>query len=88
MAVRFDLKRRLGKGYFGEVWHANEVGLNQNCALKLVPHNKIIDQANYFQEAQCLKQVEHPNVVRILDTGNFDSNKIYLLMEYLENGSL
>ena len=88
MSVRFDLKKRLGNGYFGEVWYANEVGLNQICAVKLVPHNKIINQANYFQEAQCLKQAEHSNVVRILDTGNFDKTKIYLSMEYLKNKSL
>jgi serine/threonine-protein kinase len=88
MSVKFDFKKRLGSGYFGEVWYANEIGLCQECAVKLVPYDKIINQANYFQEAQCLKAAEHQNVVRIFDTGYYNKTQIYLSMEFLKNGSL
>jgi serine/threonine protein kinase len=88
MAFEFDLKRRLGVGYFGEVWEALEVGLGQECAVKLIPKNKIINRRNFFSEAQILKYSEHPNIVKIFETGLFDKDRIYLSMECLKNRSL
>jgi len=88
MAVSFDFKRRLGAGYFGEVWHAVDTGLNCEIALKCIPTDKIINQANFFQEAQVLKAAEHPNIVRVTETGTLADGRTYVSMEYLPNGSL
>lgn len=88
MAVAFDFKKRLGSGYFGEVWHAIDTGLMCEVALKCIPPEKIINQKNFYQEAQVLKAAEHPNIVRVNDTGTFDDGRIYVSMEYLPNGSL
>lgn len=88
MAVSFDFKRRLGSGHFGEVWHAIDTGLDCEVALKCIPPNKIINQGNFFQEAQILKASEHPNIVRVNDTGLLNDGRIYVSMEYLPKGSL
>ena len=61
MSVEFDFKKRLGKGYFGEVWKSTELGLKQTCAVKIIPKSKIINRSNFFQEAQILKTAEHPS---------------------------
>lgn len=88
MTVSFDFKKRLGSGYFGEVWHAIDTGLNAECALKCIPRDKVINQDNFFQEAQVLKAAEHANIVHVKDTGEFADGRIYVAMEYLKNGSL
>lgn len=88
MPVSFDFKKRLGSGYFGEVWHAIDTGLGCEVALKCIPPKKIIYKDNFYQEAQVLKASEHPNVVRVNDTGDLDDGQIYVSMEYLPNGSL
>ena len=88
MAVSFDFRRRLGAGYFGEVWDAIETGLGHRVALKCIPPDKIINQGNFFQEAQVLKASEHPNIVHVNDTGKLDDGRIYASMEYLSGGSL
>lgn len=88
MAVAFDFRKRLGSGFFGEVWHAIDTGLMCEVALKCIPPEKIINQKNFYQEAQVLKAAEHPNIVRVNDTGTFDDGRIYVSMEYLPNGSL
>ena len=88
MAVSFDFKERLGSGYFGEVWHAVETGLGCEVALKCISPGKIVNQANFFQEAQILKASEHSNIVRVYDTGILPDSRIYVSMEYLEKGSL
>lgn len=88
MTVSFDFKKRLGSGYFGEVWHAIDTGLNAECALKCIPKDKVINQANFFQEAQVLKAAEHANIVSVKDTGELTDGRIYVAMEYLRKGSL
>jgi len=88
MTVSFDFKKRLGSGYFGEVWHAIDTGLNAECALKCIPIDKVINQENFFQEAQVLKAAEHANIVRVKETGELADGRIYVAMGYLKNGSL
>jgi serine/threonine protein kinase len=88
MAAKFDFIRRLGAGHFGEVWLATETGLAVQRAVKLIPPDKIISSSNFFQEAQLLKRVEHPSIVRVEDTGTLSDGTIYVAMEYLKKGSL
>ncbi len=86
MATSFDLKERLGSGHFGEVWRAIDVGLNTVRALKLIPPSRVFNPKNLYHEAQVLKSAEHPNVVRVEDTGTMADGKIYIAMEYLPKG--
>ena len=88
MAVSFDFIRRLGSGHFGEVWLVNDIGLGTQRAVKLIPPDKILSSANFFQEAQLLKLAEHPSIVKVDDTGTIEDGRIYVAMEYLEKGSL
>lgn len=88
MTVRFDFKKRLGAGYFGEVWYAINLGLNSECALKCIPPDKIINKNNFYQEAQTLKAAEHANIVAVSETGELDDKRIFVVMEYLPKGSL
>lgn len=88
MAVSFDFLDRLGSGHFGEVWRAIDIGLDSECAVKLIPKDKVINQNNFYSEAQILKLTEHPNIVKVLDTGSMHDDRIYVKMEYLKNGSL
>lgn len=88
MAVSFDFRQRLGSGYFGEVWRAIETGLGHEVALKCIPPGKIVNQGNFFQEAQSLKATEHPNIVRVHDTGTLADGRIYVSMEFLKRGSV
>jgi serine/threonine-protein kinase len=88
MAPSFDFKKRLGSGHFGEVWLAVDTGLNYECALKCIPPDKIINKDNFYQEAQILKAAEHPNIVKVTETGELEDKRIYVVMEYLQQGSL
>ena len=88
MAGNFDFQKRLGAGNFGEVWLANDTGLNAVRAVKLISPSKVLDPSNFFHEAQTLKTAEHPNVIRVEETGIFSDGRIYVAMEYLPKGSL
>lgn len=88
MATSFDYIKRLGAGFFGEVWKVQDLGLDATFALKLIPPNKVINSENFYQEAQTLKAVENPNVVQVFETGKMSDGNIYVKMEFLKNGSL
>ncbi|HLA95300.1 MAG TPA: serine/threonine-protein kinase, partial [Pyrinomonadaceae bacterium] len=88
MSVSFDYKQRLGEGHFGEVWLVIETGLDLLCAVKHIPPEKVINQGNFFHEAQMLKKAEHPNIIKVYDTGVLSDGRIYVSMEYLPKGSL
>jgi serine/threonine protein kinase len=85
---KFDLKKKLGNGHFGEVWLALDTRLNTDCAVKFITKDKIINQKNFFYEAQILKVAQHANIVQVLDTGCLSDGRIYLSMEYLKKGNL
>lgn len=72
MAGVFEFHKRLGSGHFGEVWPVTDRGLNTTRALKVIPKDKLANQNNFFAEAQTLKAAEHPNIVRVEETGLFD----------------
>ena len=61
------LRRRIGAGAFGEVFHAHDVWLDHPVALKLLkPEIAKSDFSNrILHEAQRLARVRHPNVVNV-----------------------
>jgi eukaryotic-like serine/threonine-protein kinase len=88
MAASFEKLERLGSGNFGEVWLARDTGLDILRAVKFIPKGRVTNPKNFFQEAQILKAAEHPNVVRVEETGEMDDDSIYVAMEYLSGRSL
>jgi serine/threonine protein kinase len=88
MAGQFEYHKRLGSGHFGEVWLVTDKGLNTTRALKIIPKDKLVNKTNFFLEAQTLKAAEHPNIVRVEETGLFDNGSVYVAMEYLRRGSV
>jgi serine/threonine protein kinase len=88
VAASFDFQKRLGSGNFGEVWLAVDTGLDTERAVKLIPPSKVLNPQNFFQEAQLLKAAEHPNVVRVYETGEMNDGRLYVAMEYLPKGSV
>jgi serine/threonine protein kinase len=88
MMSKFEFMRRLGAGYFGEVWLVRDTGLDVRRALKLIPPSRLPDRTHFFQEAQILKAAEHPNVVRVDEAGTMTDGRVYVAMEFLRRGSL
>ncbi|WP_437587580.1 serine/threonine protein kinase [Sorangium sp. So ce1000] len=91
-AGKYRLIRMLGKGGMGEVWLAEEgpPGLGRHVALKrLVARPGLGDRAreSFFAEAQVIARLDHPNVVRLIELGEFEGS-VYLALDYIDGPAL
>ena len=84
----FAKKRKLGNGCFGEVWLAEHEGFAADFAVKFVPAANISSPTEFYREPRLLKTPEHPNIVRVHDTGRLENGDLFIAMEYLKRGSL
>lgn len=79
----------LNRGNFGTIFKAVQRDSGQVVALKLIHfHNPDEeDQARFLREAKILTQLDHPNVLKIIDYGNSGETP-FLAMEYVEGQDL
>lgn len=84
----FTKIERLGAGHYGEVWLVYDAAVDRNRCVKFIPPYKITDPSDFYSEPKALIDVKHENIVEVLDAGTNDDGSLYIVMEYLKNGSL
>lgn len=89
----FKVEKELGSGAMGTVYRANfskDDGKARRVAIKVIApglgDNERI-QARFEREAAILKQLKHPNIVRLLATGKYQGRPFYA-MEYIDGHAL
>ena len=76
---RISLKGVLGAGGMGEVHRAWDAALERPVAVKFVRSSDPKEAERLVLEARLQSRVEHPNVVRVYDTGTLDGRSCILL---------
>lgn len=90
---RYKIVRELGRGGMAVVYRATDTMLDRNVAIKMIlseitnkeKTEKLLKRFN--REAKTLASLSHPNIVKVLDYGEFESTP-YLVMEYIAGGAL
>ena len=93
---RYILKKEIGQGGMGHVYHALDRLNNTEVALKRVDVEKIglealasteSDEirAGLAQEFRLLSALHHPNIIRVMDFGVDEENRPYYTMQLLHN---
>ena len=78
----------LGEGSFGKVFKAREISTGKTVAVKKMSINQSEHKySNIIKEINLLKHLDHPNIVKYYDYFE-EEDYIYLMMEYLEGGTL
>eukprot|EP00116_Pleurobrachia_bachei_P006778 sb/3467040/ len=80
------LKEFLGKGNFGDVYQALLLTNGKEVAVKTCRDPESF-RDKFLEEADILKKFHHPNVVKLLGLC-CDELPYYIVMEYMNNGSL
>ena len=84
------LIKSVGKGSFGEVFLASKKGVQENFAVKKVSKSMVESPKvrKYFNnEILILKQVNHPNIIKLHDTKQ-TLNNYYLVFDLCNGGGL
>lgn len=87
---RYKIISRLGEGGMATVYRAEDSVLERSVAIKVIlPDYQQTENflKRFEREAKALAQLSHPNIVKILDFGEFEGYP-YLVMEYVSNGTL
>jgi eukaryotic-like serine/threonine-protein kinase len=86
----FYVERELGSGAMGTVFRAIHRGSGQRVALKMISDLLLGNETavkRFEREAHILKQLKHPNIVRLIGTGRYKKTPFFI-MEYVEGESL
>lgn len=79
--------RRLGSGFFGEVWLEHDEGLDRLCAAKYLKPDRLMARIGPFAEAQAMIAASHEHVVTVY-SADIESGVPVIRMEYLPDGSV
>lgn len=86
----YRLLSELGRGGMGVVYKARDERLGRDVALKVLlagEHADVAHRQRFLDEAAAVGGLDHPNVVRVYQTGEHGGNP-YLSLEFCPGGSL
>ncbi len=82
----YKVESLIGRGGMGEVFKALQVSLNRTVALKVLPggfgQGRPDKIERFLREARVAAQINHPNVIQIIDAGN-EGGVFFIAMEYV-----
>ncbi|TQF73062.1 TOMM system kinase/cyclase fusion protein [Pseudoalteromonas luteoviolacea] len=91
----YELQNKIGEGGFGKVFKAKQNSTGQTVAIKFLaiePHCEEQKKQRYIErfkrETSLSSQLQHPNIVRLLDQGQIDEDLLYGVFEFVEGSSL
>ncbi len=90
VADRYEIRRLLGKGGMGQVFLAHDLKTRQDVAVKTLHRRYTSNRdavARFVREVTLSRQLDHPGVVKLLETHNWNGTLFYT-MEYVEGKTL
>lgn len=87
----YRIVRPIGKGGMGAVFEAVHTRTGQAAAIKVL-HARFTNDtealARFLAEGRATAKLDHPSIVRVLETGQLPSGACYIAMEYLRGETL
>lgn len=93
MIDRYKLVEQVGSGGMATVYKALDTRLEREVAVKVIrseafpPDQLDMILARFEREAKALARLSHPNIVNVMDYGEYEGTP-YLVMAYLSGGTL
>lgn len=88
---KYQVLNEIGRGGMGVVYRVRHLLWNEDKAIKLlldVSASAGKPSQSLLSEALLLRQLEHPNIVRVDDADFTEDDKLFVVMEYVEGESL
>ena len=92
---RYEVVEKIGEGGFGDVYKAHQVATGQTVAVKVlrIPAERSDDQAErltarFLREMRLCARLHHPNIVRLIDSGQGAGRGVYSVFEFIPGRNL
>src|SRR3954465_11803715 len=90
LAGRYELQDLAGSGGMSNVYRARDTVLERTVAIKIL-HEHFSDDPEYVErfrrEARALAQLNHPNIVTVIDRGAFEGRQ-FIVFEHVDGETL
>ena len=88
-AGRYTIERELGRGATSIVYLARELATERPVAIKILRAELVteISTERFLREIRVTARLEHPNIVPVLDSGEYDE-RLYFVLPHMEGGTL
>ncbi|MCS6912045.1 MAG: protein kinase [Myxococcales bacterium] len=90
----YDIQAKIGEGGMGIVYLGVHPQIAKRVAIKVL-HEELSSKADvvsrFFTEARSVNEINHPNIVDIVDFGDYELEGVvlkYIIMEFLDGESL
>lgn len=86
----YELLERIGRGGMGVVYRARQLSLDRVVALKMIAVDDSASPATlarFRREAEMAAKLDHPNIVSIIEVGEFQANP-FLVMRLVDGDDL
>ncbi len=91
----YQIHEKIGEGGFGHVYKAKQITTGQSVAIKFLTLSPEFDAEKkrryidrFERETELVSRLQHPNVVRLLDKGRVEDERLYAVFEYVEGMTL
>lgn len=91
LGARYEVRGFIGKGAMARVYLAQDLETREPVAVKVLDvmaHKDREARERFLREATAVAGVDHPNIVKVFDTGERGDGAPYLVMEFLFGESL
>jgi serine/threonine-protein kinase len=91
LAGRYKILARLARGGMSSVYLARHVLIERLSAIKILRRDLCDDPVQrdrFLREARAVNRINHENIIEIVDYGESEDGRVYLVMEYLPGESL
>jgi serine/threonine protein kinase len=90
---KYRIQGELGRGGFGMVYLAYQIGMDRNVALKVLKPDLQVEASmtareRFLREVKIISKLRHPNTVTIHDFGETGDGLVYMVLEYVDGETL
>ena len=88
---KFEVLEKIGEGGMAVVYLARHTTLGRKVAIKVLhPHlaSSAKNRTRFEREAHAIESLRHPNILRIFDYSGPDSERCFIVTEYIEGPTL
>ena len=80
----------MGEGSFGKAYLIERIADNLKCVMKCIDIHRMSEheKKETLQEAKIIEHLQHPNIVKFIETFKTKKGKLCIVMDYADGGDL